>query len=185
MRGKATRIKPDRVYEETINIPLNFYHLHHYVTLVADVNFVNSEAFLVTMSQKIGFRTVEYLPNRQATTLSSCLIKVIKLYARAEFVVNLILMDQEFDKLEGVIENVDRNIGSLAINTIASREHVREIERIIFPIKNVQEPLAHSSHSRFTQAGRDSSSVLCDYFPKLRDMPEWDIDNSVAQKNRA
>ncbi len=55
VRGKTTRIKPDRVYEETVNVPRDFYHLHHFVTLVADVMFVNSAAFLVTMSQKKGF----------------------------------------------------------------------------------------------------------------------------------
>ena len=63
--------------------------------------------------------------------LSICLIKVINLYVRAEFVVNLILMDQEFDKLEGAIENVDGKMGNVEINTTASREHMAEIERSI------------------------------------------------------
>ncbi len=40
-------------------------------------------------------------------------------------------MDQEFDKLEGTIENIDGNIGNVEINTTASREHVAEIERSI------------------------------------------------------
>ncbi len=76
---KTTRSKRDRVYEETVNVLRNFYQLHHFVTLVDDVMFVNSAPFLVTLSQKIGIRTVEHLPNQQAETLSSCLIKVIKL----------------------------------------------------------------------------------------------------------
>ncbi len=131
MRGKTTRIKPDYVYEETVNVPCNFYHLHHFVTLLADVMFVNSVAFLVIMSQKMGFGQWKIFPNRQAVMLSSCLIKVIKVYAQAGFVVNLILMDQEFDKLEGTIENIDGNLGNVEINTTASREHVAEIERSI------------------------------------------------------
>ena len=40
-------------------------------------------------------------------------------------------MDQEFDKLEGVIENIDGSIGNVEINTTAAREHVGEIERDI------------------------------------------------------
>ena len=40
-------------------------------------------------------------------------------------------MDQEFDKLEGTIENIDGNIGNVEINTTASREHVAKIKRSI------------------------------------------------------
>ena len=80
--------------------------------------FVNLALFLVTLSQKNGFQTVEHLPNQQAATLSSFLKKVIKLFAQGGFVVNPILMDQEFDKLESVIENADKNIVNVATNTM-------------------------------------------------------------------
>ncbi len=40
-------------------------------------------------------------------------------------------MDQEFDKLEGTIENIDRNIGNVEMYTTASGEHVAKIERSI------------------------------------------------------
>ncbi len=40
-------------------------------------------------------------------------------------------MDQEFDKLEGTIENVDGNIGNVVINTTALGEHVGETKRSI------------------------------------------------------
>ncbi len=53
------------------------------------------------------------------------------MYHRGGFVVNLVLMDQEFDKLEGVIENIDGSIGNVEINTTAACEHVGEIERDI------------------------------------------------------
>ena len=43
----------------------------------------------------------------------------------------MILMDQEFYKLEGTIENIDGDIGNVEINTRASREHVAETERSI------------------------------------------------------
>ena len=40
-------------------------------------------------------------------------------------------MDQEFDRLEGVIKSVDGSIGNVEINTNSAREHVGEIERDI------------------------------------------------------
>jgi hypothetical protein len=50
LRRKATRTKPDRVQVEYVQIPLDFVQLHKYVTLVADVMFVNGLSFLVTSS---------------------------------------------------------------------------------------------------------------------------------------
>ncbi len=47
----------------------------------------------------------------------------------------LIMMDQEFDKLEGVIESIDGSIGNIDINTIAACEHVGQIEQIICTTK--------------------------------------------------
>ena len=44
---------------------------------------------------------------------------------------SLILMDQEFKKLEGVIESIDGSIGNVEINNTAAREHVGKIERDI------------------------------------------------------
>ncbi len=37
---------------------------------------------------------------------------------------NLILVDQKFEKLEGLIENIDGNIDNLVINTMTTHKHV-------------------------------------------------------------
>ena len=60
--------------------------------------FVNSAPFLVMLLRKIKLQTIKHVTNRTAASLSSNLIKVIKMYQRGVFIVNLILMDQEFDK---------------------------------------------------------------------------------------
>ncbi len=44
---------------------------------------------------------------------------------------NLVMMDQDFDKLEGVIEGIDRSIGNVDINNTAACKYVGEIERNI------------------------------------------------------
>ena len=49
-------------------------------------------------------------------------------YARGGFVVNLMLMDGEFEKIKDVLPFVE-------VNTTAAREHVPEIERRIRTIK--------------------------------------------------
>ena len=52
----------------------------------------------------------------------------MNLYARAGFTVDVVLMDQEFDKIVDEILLAE-------VNTTAAREHVAEIERAIRVIK--------------------------------------------------
>ena len=55
-------------------------------------------------------------------------MKVVYGYARGGFVVNLALMDFEFEKIKDKLPLVE-------VNTTAAREHVPEIERHIRTIK--------------------------------------------------
>ena len=102
--------------------------MHEMVTLTADVMFVSGIPFLVTFSRNINFRTAECVPRRTAELLAKSIKKVISLYARGGFIVNLALMHKEFDKGQ-------EHIPFLQINTTAAREHVGEIEREIRQIK--------------------------------------------------
>ncbi len=69
LRGKATRTKPECVRVKYVQIPWDFVQLHKYVTLVADVMFVNGLPFLVTSSQGISLVTIEHLQSRTAKHL--------------------------------------------------------------------------------------------------------------------
>ena len=68
--------------------------MHKFLTLTADVMFVNGVPFLVTFSRKIRLFTVELFPRRTAAQLSSYLTKVVKLYVRGGFYIRTILMDK-------------------------------------------------------------------------------------------
>ena len=100
-----------------MSIPLDFYRLHKKLTLTADVMFVGGLPFLVTFTRKLKFRTAEFVPNRTAKMLAKSLKKVIALYARDGFIINLALMDKEFD-------SVRPHVPFLEINTTAAIEHV-------------------------------------------------------------
>ena len=82
------------VKDQRISIPREFYKMHKRVTITADVMFVSGVPFLVTLSRKIKFRTTQFLPKRTARTLADSLTKVIMMYARGGFIVNLALMDK-------------------------------------------------------------------------------------------
>ena len=84
--------------------------------------FVNVLPFLITLSRKIKIFAAEYIPTKSAAQLISSLNKIVKLYATNGFVVDVVIMDMEF-------ENVSDNIGSTEVNTMAAREYLGEIER--------------------------------------------------------
>ena len=127
LRGKTTE-KKEHVRVDYVKIPRDLVNMHTYVTLVADVMFVNDLPFLVTSSRGICLVTIEYLPSRTAKRLALTLERVIKVYTRGGFVVQTMMMDKEFEKLVDLLHNV-------TINTTAAQEHVGEIERKIRVIK--------------------------------------------------
>ena len=67
------RQKPARVETEETYVPRYFYGLHKFVTMTADVMFVNEVPFLVTLSQNIRLFTIEFLPSRTSVQLISYL----------------------------------------------------------------------------------------------------------------
>ena len=84
--------------------------------------------FLVTFSRDIRLFTAEFPPSRTAKQLSSSLKNTVKFYARGGFVVRLVLMDMEFEK-------INDNFDKVEVNNISAREHVGEIERGISLMK--------------------------------------------------
>ncbi len=91
------------------------------VTMVADVFFVNGTPFLVTLSRNINSVTVEHLPVRTANALVKHIKRVLHVYGRGGFSVRTILMDGEFEKIKGLLRNVECNM-------TAVKEHVSKAE---------------------------------------------------------
>jgi hypothetical protein len=98
------------------------------VTLAADVFFVDGTGFLMTVSQRIKFITVEHVPIRTAKSLAKHIDRVVNVYARAGFTVRTILMDGEFEKMKDLVPQLE-------CNTTATKEHVSEAEQGIRTIK--------------------------------------------------
>jgi hypothetical protein len=128
LRGRTVRRKPDRVVPDVVTIPRDLVLLHKSVVLTADIMFVNGWPFLLTRSRKIQLITVEYLPNRTAKVIGLYLTRVLQLYRRAGFNVQVALMDREFAAVQA-------ECPELPINPSAANEHVPEPERAIRLVK--------------------------------------------------
>ena len=65
LRGETIRQRPERVIPEYLGIPRDFYQLHHFITLTADVMFVNMIAFFTTLGRDLIW-------NCRACSISDC-----------------------------------------------------------------------------------------------------------------
>ena len=117
-RGKWVRSKSTKVRPGYVSIPQELLNLHKYITLAADVMFVCGLPFLITLSRKIRFVTVQYVPHRSASELSDALKNVISVYSRAGFTAQTALMDGEFDKVK------DKLLDTITVNICSKNEHV-------------------------------------------------------------
>ncbi len=95
LKGKTTRKKPEHVRVDYIEISWDIINMHKYVTLVADVMFINGLPFLVFSSRGISLVTIEYLPSRTAKRLAITLERVLKVYTRGGFAVQTMMMDMK------------------------------------------------------------------------------------------
>ncbi len=127
-REKTVWHKLDRVETNYVEIPLDLLSFHNKVTLVADVFFVNLVPFLISASCNINLITIEHVPKWTASQLGHLLQRIVHVYTMAGFHVQVILMDNEFEKVWDHVPFVD-------MNTPAVVEHVAEIECCIRMIK--------------------------------------------------
>ena len=65
-----------------VNIPDDFHCLHHFVTPLAGIFFVDGVAFLMTLSRKIRLTTVEHVPGHRDRVLTGSLEKILRICIR-------------------------------------------------------------------------------------------------------
>ncbi|KAL7549220.1 hypothetical protein ACHAWF_012483 [Thalassiosira exigua] len=128
LRGETVQRGPKRVEVEQITIPRNFQKLHGTVTLATDIFFVNGVLFLGTILRNTRFLIVQAMKTSTIKDISTSLNKVCNLYARAQYKIEVLLMDPESQPLVDVLPGIN-------VNFLAAREHVGKIEQTIRTIK--------------------------------------------------
>ena len=83
---------------------------------------------MITLSRNIRSATVQCMRVQTAGHLSNALDKVCKLHGSSGYIVDVMLMDMEFDPVAAKMPHI-------TVNTVAAREHVAEIEHEICVVK--------------------------------------------------
>ena len=130
LKGKTVWQNTDHIKYEHANIPSDIIADCAQVTLCIDIMFVNRIPFLVSISRKLKFGTVELLGSRSALNVMKSVRNIKHVYERRGFTIGVSIMDNEFENLRGKFMEL-----GILLNVTARNEHVPEIERYIRIIK--------------------------------------------------
>jgi hypothetical protein len=131
IKGKTTRKKPKPVIQDIIEVPKALKLAQKDVTLCIDTFFVNKMSFLHTISNKIHYPTLQWVPDWETKTYRQYLEVVFKVYWKAGFEIRYVCADQKF---EGVLRDM-ANQYKFIPNIVLAKEHVPVVRRSIRVVK--------------------------------------------------
>ena len=124
MKGKSARRCPEAVVSDYVDIPKDIMRMDTGLEVSVDIMFVNKLDFLISVSRRLKFTTIEYISNSPEKELARPVNKIIDVYKQRGFLIHNMYMDPDLNCLDKLIVGMD-------INTTAARDHVPEIERQI------------------------------------------------------
>jgi hypothetical protein len=132
LKGKTTRHKSRHVARDFVKVPSAILKLHQYVTLAANLFFVNRIPFFLTYSQRICFTAVNHIADRFTKTIFKAHHEIHYFYLKRGFHITTLNVDGEFALLQVPIQSMP---GGPKVNLTSANEHVPEIERRIRVVK--------------------------------------------------
>ena len=99
LKGTSTRSKPLLIVSDYVEIPKELKAQHKYVELCADVMYIQGITFLVMVSKRLKFITIERLKSRGRMEFAEKFDNVFQVYNKAGFMISKIFTDPEFHVL--------------------------------------------------------------------------------------
>ena len=93
------------------------------MTVADAVVFVKIIPFVASVSIGVNFKMAEYTRRRLKTALANSIWKIFQFYKNNVYTIKTFLMDREFECIRDSLPE------EANLNTTATNEHVREIER--------------------------------------------------------
>jgi len=130
LKGKTTRQAPPKVRVPRSLLPPEELDRHRDVTLCADLMHINGVPFLISVSRKIKFGTVEELRSASKDNVLKAFDRIRATYSAGGLRVRHALMDGYFESYRADLAERET-----VLNTTGRDEHVGDIERYIRTIK--------------------------------------------------
>ena len=121
LKGKSVRRKLDSVVTDYVEIPREILVSRKELELSMGIMFINKITFLVSISRRLKFTTIEYLSSKNKTALITTINKIVRYYRSHGLHVVTMFVDPEFKSLEEKVVNT-------ILNTTGARDHAPEVE---------------------------------------------------------
>jgi hypothetical protein len=141
LKGKTTRSKACPVARDYVKVPKELLKLHKEVFMTTDIVFVNKIPFFLTLSRKICFTAVNHLADRTVPQLFKSYKEMYQYYLQRGFHIATVHAGGEFAPLKTLIEAM---LGGPMVNLAIANEHVPEIERRTWVVKERCRATRHS-----------------------------------------
>jgi hypothetical protein len=115
--------------------------LHKELFLTTYILFVNKIPFFLTLSRKICFTAVNHLTDCTVPQIFKAFKEMYQYYLQRGFHITVVHADGEFAPLKPLIESM---AGDPMVNLASANEHVPEIERRIWVVKERCRATRHS-----------------------------------------
>ena len=136
---KTTRSIPATVFTDLIKIPRTLLRNHRKLNDEADLVFINTLLYFVTIYRGLVFITVQKIASRKQLHLEQALQKVNSIYRPRRLTINHLLVDREFECLRAFCENL-----GIHLNTTSVNEYVPSVGRAIRVIKERFRGIRHT-----------------------------------------
>ena len=77
LKGKSVRLNPDSVVTDYVEIPREVLHSRKELEVSTDIMFINKLPFLVRISRRLKFTTIDYLPSKNKVALVTSINKIV------------------------------------------------------------------------------------------------------------
>ena len=130
LKGRMTA--PSRTSHNiiTTNIPKELKNVHQHIQLYVDLCYINGLAFMIVISDKINYLSIDHMKNKTATVIMKHLKNIILKYTSKGFNITNIFGDGEFN-----IDDIVTSVLPATLHICSADEHVSKVERAIRTVK--------------------------------------------------
>ena len=145
LKGKSVMRKPASVVTEYVEITREILESRKELEVSTEIMFIKKLPFLLSISRRLKFTTIEYLSSKNDIALVASINKIFSYYISHGLHVVTMFVDPEFKSLE-------EKVFSTTMNKTGACDHVPEVERQIQVIKeHVQAHHANLPFPSFTR----------------------------------
>ena len=125
IKGKAIRTKPPMVVEDEIKISQVLEPMRQSIVIDADLMFLNKMPFLISVTQRIVFTTIEWIKDGKTPTLANELDHVLTFYKIYGCKVKQLIFDIDFKN-----KKIEKVLGEHQVmpNWCEAKEHALRIK---------------------------------------------------------